>query len=138
MTELGHISRDWKLVVIRKKAPTAAAHKDEKTVNAARRADAEIKTIRKANAASNKAASSSTTLNTRKLDDETERLHDRVPTELKKNILQARMDKKRTQAQLAQIINEKPQIIQVYESGKAIPNQQIITELGRALGAKLP
>ncbi|GMP67522.1 hypothetical protein CsSME_00027472 [Camellia sinensis var. sinensis] len=112
MTELGHISRDWKLVVIRKKAPTAAAHKDEKTVNAARRADAEIKTIRKANAASNKAASSSTTLNTRKLDDETERLR--------------------------LIINEKPQIIQEYESGKAIPNQQIITELGRALGAKLP
>ncbi|THG20560.1 hypothetical protein TEA_005200 [Camellia sinensis var. sinensis] len=82
MTELGHISRDWKLVVIRKKAPTAAAHKDEKTVNAARRADAEIKTIRKANAASNKAASSSTTLNTRKLDDETERTSSSFPLKL--------------------------------------------------------
>jgi len=36
-----------------------------------------------------------------------------------------------------QIINEKPQVIQEYESGKAIPNQQIIGKLERALGAKL-
>jgi putative transcription factor len=90
---------------------------------------------------------------------------DRVPTELKKAIMQARMDKKLTQSQLAQvfsppnislfmffisslhvinnnhgylqIINEKPQVIQEYESGKAIPNQQIIGKLERALGAKL-
>lgn len=100
------------------------------------------------------------------------RTDDRVPTELKKAIMQARMDKKLTQAQLAQVsllysytcdfstcarlmiflvalsgvtsffsleqlINEKPQIIQEYESGKAIPNQQIISKLERALGAKL-
>jgi transcriptional regulator with XRE-family HTH domain len=82
--------------------------------------------------------------------------------------MQARMDKKLTQAQLAQvllptslttyvflswfhylkfdinnehvwlqIINDKPQVIQEYESGKAIPNQQIIGKLERALGAKL-
>ena len=38
---------------------------------------------------------------------------------------------------IPQIINEKPQIIQEYESGKAIPNQQIIGKLERALGAKL-
>jgi putative transcription factor len=38
---------------------------------------------------------------------------------------------------LLQIINEKPQVIQEYESGKAIPNQQIIGKLERALGAKL-
>lgn len=36
-----------------------------------------------------------------------------------------------------QLINEKPQIIQEYESGKAIPNQQILTKLERALGKKL-
>lgn len=36
-----------------------------------------------------------------------------------------------------QLINEKPQIIQEYESGKAIPNQQILTKLERTLGAKL-
>ncbi|KAH7842888.1 hypothetical protein Vadar_010974 [Vaccinium darrowii] len=138
MAGVGPISQDWEPVVIRKKAPTAAARKDEKAVNAARRAGAEIETLRKANAGSNKAASSGTSLNTRKLDDETENLsHDRVPTELKKSIMQARLDKKLTQAQLAQVINEKPQIIQEYESGKAIPNQQIISKLERALGVKL-
>ena len=36
-----------------------------------------------------------------------------------------------------QQINEKPQVIQEYESGKAIPNQQIIVKLERALGTKL-
>ncbi|XP_073123433.1 multiprotein-bridging factor 1b-like [Henckelia pumila] len=132
------ISQDWEPVVIRKKAPTAAARKDEKAVNAARRAGADIETIRKANAGTNKAASSSTSLNTRKLDDETENLaHDKVATELKKAIMQARMDKKLTQSQLAQLINEKPQIIQEYESGKAIPNQQIISKLEKSLGVKL-
>ncbi|GAB2284380.1 Multiprotein-bridging factor 1b [Dionaea muscipula] len=138
MAGIGPITQDWEPVIVRKKAPTAAAKKDEKVVNAARRAGAEIETIKKANAGSNKAASSSTTLNTRKLDDETENLaHERVPTELKKAIMQARMDKKLTQSQLAQLINEKPQIIQEYESGKAIPNQQIIGKLERALGVKL-
>ncbi|KAI3457369.1 hypothetical protein Pfo_014032 [Paulownia fortunei] len=132
------ISQDWEPVVIRKKAPTAAARKDEKAVNAARRSGAEIETVKKSNAGTNKAASSGTSLNTRKLDEDTENLtHDKVPTELKKAIMQARMDKKLTQAQLAQVINEKPQIIQEYESGKAIPNQQIISKLERALGVKL-
>ncbi|OMO74746.1 Helix-turn-helix type 3 [Corchorus capsularis] len=138
MAGIGPLTQDWEPVTIRKKAPSAAAKKDEKVVNAARRAGAEIETLKKSNAGTNRAASSSTTLNTRKLDEETENLaHERVPTELKKAIMQARMDKKLTQSQLAQLINEKPQIIQEYESGKAIPNQQIIGKLERALGAKL-
>ncbi|KAM0938588.1 putative transcription factor Lambda-DB family [Dioscorea sansibarensis] len=138
MAGVGPIGQDWEPVVIRKKAPNSAAKKDEKAVNAARRAGADIETVKKSNAGTNKAASSSTSLNTRKLDDDTESLaHERVPSELKKNIMQARMDKKFTQAQLAQLINEKPQVIQEYESGKAIPNQQIISKLERVLGTKL-
>ncbi|KMZ60083.1 Multiprotein bridging factor 1a [Zostera marina] len=138
MAGIGPISQDWEPVVIRKKTPNAAAKKDEKAVNAARRSGAEIETVKKSTAATNKSASSSTSLNTRKLDEETDVLaHERVPTELKKNIMQARMDKKLTQAQLAKLINEKPQVIQEYESGKAIPNQQIITKLERFLGVKL-
>ncbi|XP_010925628.1 multiprotein-bridging factor 1b [Elaeis guineensis] len=138
MAGVGPITQDWEPVVIRKKAPNAATKKDEKAVNAARRSGAEIETLRKSTAGINRAASSSTSLNTRKLDEETETLsHERVPSELKKNIMKARMDKKLTQAQLAQLINEKPQVIQEYESGKAIPNQQIIIKLERVLGAKL-
>lgn len=41
------------------------------------------------------------------------------------------------QAQLAQAINEKPQVIQEYETGKAIPNPQIINKLSRVLGVQL-
>ncbi|CAD5166277.1 multiprotein-bridging factor 1a [Musa acuminata AAA Group] len=134
----GPITQDWEPIVIRKKAPTAAAKKDEKAVNAARRSGAEIETVKKSTAGTNKAASSSTSLNTRKLDEETENLtHERVSSELKKNIMQARLGKKLTQAQLGQLINEKPQVIQEYESGKALPNQQIITKLERVLGVKL-
>ncbi|KAL6543322.1 Multiprotein-bridging factor 1a [Orobanche hederae] len=150
------ITQDWEPVVIRKKPPTAAARKDEKAVNAARRLGAEIETIRKSNAGTNKAAKSTIAMNTRKLDEDTENLalamldrdsflvrlfnwspDEKVPTELKKAIMQARMDKKLTQAQLAKMINEKPQVIQEYECGKAIPNQQIICKLEKALGAKL-
>lgn len=45
----GIITQDWEPVVIRKKAPTAAVKKDEKVVNAARRAGAEIETLKKCN-----------------------------------------------------------------------------------------
>lgn len=36
-----------------------------------------------------------------------------------------------------QAINEKPQVIQEYESGKAIPNPQVLSKLSRALGVVL-
>ncbi|CAO2206550.1 unnamed protein product [Urochloa humidicola] len=94
--------------------------------------------MKKYNAGTNKAAASSTSLNTKRLADDTENLaHDRVPSDLKEKLMQARLDKKMTQAQLAEMINEKPQVIQEYELGKAIPNQQIIGKLERALGTKL-
>ncbi|KAE8794675.1 multiprotein bridging factor 1 [Hordeum vulgare] len=138
MAGIGPLRQDWEPIVVRKRAQNAADKKDEKAVNAARRSGAEIDTTKKYNAGTNKAASSGTSLNTKRLDDDTENLsHERVSSDLKKNLMQARLDKKMTQAQLAQMINEKPQVIQEYESGKAIPNNQIIGKLERALGAKL-
>ncbi|KAL0650479.1 hypothetical protein Bca4012_093170 [Brassica carinata] len=104
MAGVGPMTQDWEPVVIRKKTPNAAAKRDEKTVNAARRSGAEIESVRKHNAGTNKAASSGTSLNTKRLDDDTENLaHERVPTELKKAIMQARGEKKLTQSQLAQV-----------------------------------
>lgn len=47
MAGIGPISQDWEPVVIRKKTPNAAAKKDEKAVNAARRSGAEIETVKK-------------------------------------------------------------------------------------------
>ena len=63
--------------------------------------------------------------------------HETVSSSLKKQIQSARLAKKMTQAQLAQAINEKPQIINEYESGKAIPNPQVLSKMSRVLGVKL-
>ncbi|KAK2964694.1 putative Multiprotein-bridging factor 1a [Blattamonas nauphoetae] len=52
-------------------------------------------------------------------------------------IQQARTEKKMTQAQLAQRINEPVKIINEYEQQKGTPNQQILSKLERVLGVKL-
>jgi ribosome-binding protein aMBF1 (putative translation factor) len=52
--------------------------------------------------------------------------------------MQARMAKNMTQKDLATAINEKPQVVAEYESGKAVPNGQIIAKIERKLGTKLP
>ena len=57
--------------------------------------------------------------------------------ELRKQIQNARMAKGMSQAQLAQIINEKPAIVQAYESGKAIPDCKVLQKLRKGLGVKL-
>ncbi len=62
----------------------------------------------------------------------------KVDKSLSKAIMQARTAKKMTQKDLGTAINEKPQVVAEYESGKAIPNPQIISKLERALGCKLP
>jgi len=49
----------------------------------------------------------------------------------------ARMERKLSQKEVAQKINEKPSVLQDYESGKAIPNAQILSKLERTLGVKL-
>jgi len=73
-----------------------------------------------------------------KLENETETFHhDTVPLSMGKEIQKARVAKGMSQAQLAQAINEKPQVVNQYESGKAIPNGQVISKMERVLGAKL-
>jgi len=62
----------------------------------------------------------------------------KVDVTLSKAITQARMAKKMTQQQLATEINESAKVIQEYESGKAIPNPQILNKLDRVLGIHLP
>mmetsp|Transcript_276 Transcript_276/g.504 ORF Transcript_276/g.504 Transcript_276/m.504 type:complete len:150 (-) Transcript_276:76-525(-) len=77
--------------------------------------------------------------NMRKLDEETEELrHNRVDRSLAMAIQQARLARSMTQKALATAINEKPQVIGEYESGRAIPNGQILVKLDRALGTRLP
>ncbi|GMG45916.1 unnamed protein product [Ambrosiozyma monospora] len=54
-----------------------------------------------------------------------------------KAISKARLEKKMTQKDLATKCNEKPNVINDYEANRAIPNQQILSKLERALGVKL-
>ena len=61
-----------------------------------------------------------------------------VSKDLRLAITQARNAKGLTQKQLATSLNEKPQVIQQYENGQAVPNPQIISKIERALGVKLP
>jgi putative transcription factor len=53
------------------------------------------------------------------------------------SIQRARLDKKLTQKQLAALVNEKPTVINDYESGRAVPVQATLTKLSRALGVTL-
>ena len=55
---------------------------------------------------------------------------------LSSEIRQARQQKNWTQKELAQRVAEKVDVIASYENGKAIPNQQIIGKLKRALGVQ--
>jgi putative transcription factor len=98
-------------------------------------AGAAVDTLKKHDAGSNKTAGGK---NMAKLEGETEVFaHETVSSELKKQISQARLAKKLTQAQLGQLINEKPQVINEYESGKAIPNPQVLSKMSRVLGVTL-
>ncbi|KAJ7410888.1 Endothelial differentiation-related factor 1 like protein [Pitangus sulphuratus] len=84
------------------------------------------------------AAQAKSKQNTAKLDRETEELHhDRVSLEVGKVIQQGRQSKGLTQKDLATKINEKPQVIADYESGRAIPNNQVMGKIERAIGLKL-
>ncbi|XP_006900651.1 PREDICTED: endothelial differentiation-related factor 1 isoform X3 [Elephantulus edwardii] len=107
---------DWDTVtVLRKKGPTAAQAKSKQAILAAQRRGEDVETSKKWAAGQNK--QHSVTKNTAKLDRETEELHhDRVTLEK---------------------INEKPQVIADYESGRAIPNNQVLGKIERAIGLKL-
>jgi putative transcription factor len=107
-----------------------------------------------------------TTLNTAKLDQESEELkHASLSMDVAKLIQKGRQDKGFTQKDLATVciflfyiymllfcfhifiinsllflfqkINEKPQVITDYEAGRGIPNQQILGKIERAIGIKL-
>eukprot|EP01048_Picozoa_sp_COSAG05_P002485 COSAG05_NODE_103_length_19033_cov_99.004278_6_plen_91_part_00 len=62
---------------------------------------------------------------------------EKVSQDLKVRIMKARQAKGMTQKELAQKIGEKPQVINLMEAGKSVPNNQILGKMERALGVKL-
>jgi putative transcription factor len=132
-------SSDWEPVVWQKHGPTGKASKSAAEVNAARRSGAGVETSNKIGAGGNKSAAASQCQNAKKLDENTETFrHDTVSHDFKMALQQARLAKKMTQQALATAVNEKPSVINDYESGKAIPNGAIINKLNKALGVRLP
>ena len=51
--------------------------------------------------------------------------------------VQSDISVKMSQAELAKLINEHPQVVQEYENGKAVPNQAVLTKMEKVLGVKL-
>ncbi|XP_022657469.1 endothelial differentiation-related factor 1-like isoform X2 [Varroa jacobsoni] len=127
---------DTEVLVLRKKPVKGSQMRSAQAINQAQRSGAEIETTKKFNAGSNKHPT--TTLNSAKLDREDDVLkHKTVDLDTGKLIAQVRQVKGLTQKDLATKICEKPQVVNDYEAGRAIPNQQILTKLERALGVKL-
>jgi len=131
------MSDDWNTVtVIGNRRNQAGGGGGKNAVNAARRQGADVSTSSKYGAAMN--TQKGTTLNTAKLDAETEELkHSTVDLNVGKIIQQGRQAKGWTQKDLATKICEKPQVVTEYEQGKAIPNQNIIGKIERAIELKL-
>eukprot|EP01134_Creolimax_fragrantissima_P000538 CFRG0538T1 len=128
--------QDWDTVVLRKKPTRSADAKKGSAINAALRSGQGVDTSQRFGGAGNRQHQSSK--DTAKLDRETEELHhDKVSMSVSKALMQARQAKGWSQKELATKCNEKPQIVGEYESGKAIPNNQVLGKLERALGVKL-
>eukprot|EP01060_Flectonema_neradi_P011509 TRINITY_DN1856_c0_g1_i1.p1 TRINITY_DN1856_c0_g1~~TRINITY_DN1856_c0_g1_i1.p1 ORF type:complete len:168 (+),score=37.75 TRINITY_DN1856_c0_g1_i1:66-569(+) len=77
-------------------------------------------------------------MNHKKLDEDTENLkHKMVSRDFQITLMQARMSKGWNQKELALKCQERETIIKEYENGKAIPNNQVIQKMERALGIHL-
>ncbi|GFU76718.1 endothelial differentiation-related factor 1 homolog [Trichonephila clavipes] len=128
---------DWDTVTyLRKKPPKASQLRSQQAINAAQRRGLSIETTKKFNAATNK--QHGTSLNTLKLDRETEELHhETISMDVGRLIQQGRSSKNLTQKDLATRINEKQQVINDYEAGRAVPNQNVLSKIERVIGMKL-
>ncbi|KAH7927747.1 ylMBF1 [Leucogyrophana mollusca] len=130
---------DWESkTVIGFKAKAAKVTRNASDLNAARRTGAVVATDKKVTGGGNKAHQGPDHQRIAKLDRENEVAPPaKIAPSVGKAIQTARMDKQMTQKDLAQKVNEKPSVIQDYESSKAIPNPQILGKLERTLGVKL-
>jgi len=130
--------QDWTPVTLRKRPPATSDHA---ALQAARRDGHTVSVEKGAHKNGNGTSSvkgtpgSASGAAAAKLQNETEDFHhDRVPLEVRVCIARQRASKGLTQAELAQKLNVKPQVIQEYESGKAIPDGQMLARIARVLG----
>eukprot|EP00179_Madagascaria_erythrocladioides_P009602 CAMPEP_0198307782 /NCGR_PEP_ID=MMETSP1450-20131203/589_1 /TAXON_ID=753684 ORGANISM="Madagascaria erythrocladiodes, Strain CCMP3234" /NCGR_SAMPLE_ID=MMETSP1450 /ASSEMBLY_ACC=CAM_ASM_001115 /LENGTH=156 /DNA_ID=CAMNT_0044010389 /DNA_START=127 /DNA_END=597 /DNA_ORIENTATION=+ len=134
---MGDIPQDWDVIVVRKKQQKARTQGEKN--QAARQAAVSggaVESVKKYAGGTNKQRSAAA--DARKLDDQDEpTAHKTVGLKLSKVIQQARQEKGLTQKELATKINEKASVINDYEAGRAIPNQQVLGKMERVLDVRL-
>jgi len=119
--------------------PRERVARTQSEINAARRAGAVVSTDKKFSGGGNKSNNPEGQHLTK-----VDRTDDVAPVakvapDVGKAMQRARLAIEPTMSQkdLATKINEKPSVVNDYESGRAIPSQQVLAKLERALGVKL-
>ncbi|KAI8924339.1 multi protein bridging factor 1-domain-containing protein [Entophlyctis helioformis] len=125
------------VTVIRKRPDTGKALRTTEALTAAQRSGGTISSEKKTGLNQNHVGVDAS--KAAKIDRETEDFKvERVGMSVAKAIQQGRQAKSLTQKDLATKINEKPSVVNDYETGKAAnPNQQILAKMERVLGVKL-
>ncbi|KAJ3857928.1 hypothetical protein EV368DRAFT_70688 [Lentinula lateritia] len=131
------MSDEWDAqVVIGSKRQTPKVTKKDSDLNGT--SGAVVGTDKKTTGGSNKAHQGTDHQKIAKLDRENEVAPPpKVAPSVGRAMAAARAELKLTQKDLAQKVNEKPSVMQEYESGKAIPSVQILGKLERILGVRL-
>ncbi|ANZ77754.1 BA75_04597T0 [Komagataella pastoris] len=137
------MSEDWDSVtVIGRKArvggsgPRENIARTKGAINEARRTGSVIAVEKKYGSGNSKSDPEGQKLT--KIDRETDVVPPKkIDANVGKAISKARLDKKLTQKELATKINEKPNVVNDYEAGRAVPNQQLLAKMERVLGVKL-
>ncbi|KAI8867744.1 hypothetical protein GQ42DRAFT_126290 [Ramicandelaber brevisporus] len=126
-------------IVIGKPAPKATVARSNAVLSAAVRRGQVVETAEKQFNAGNKRSGPVDGKQIAKMDrtDDVIVQAAKIEATVSKSISKARNDKGLSQKELAVKVNEKPSVIAEYESGKAIPSQQVLTKMERILGVKL-
>ncbi|KAG0303108.1 multiprotein-bridging factor 1 [Linnemannia gamsii] len=123
-------------IVLRKKPDFAKVTRSASDINAARRAGAIVATERKV--VSNAGHVGEDFRRIAKVAESEEIVAPKaVSMDVGKAIAKARIELKMNQKELGVKVNEKQTVINDYEAGRAVPNQQILGKMERVLGVKL-
>lgn len=126
---------DWDSVTVIRKTTRSQTLRSNADLNAARRSGLAVESEKKA--VHNTGHAGVDAGRARKIEEEEVGAVTKVNLSVAKAIQQARTAKGLNQKDFATKINEKSTVVNEYESGKAIPNQQILGKMERVLGVKL-
>merc|ERR1719354_933947 len=129
---------DWdQVTIIGKRQTTGKQLKSTSALNQASRQGGSIISEKKTGINATHKSEGSKIAKADRLTDEGVFEVNKVSVSVSKAIQDGRREKNLTQKDLATKINEKPQIVGEYESGRATPNQRVLAKMERVLGVKL-